>query len=242
MNKLITIAVLTLSIYGLRAQQEAGIGFGTAHLMGDFGGGLGQGTIFIKDLDLQSTKPSLSLFYRYNFLEILAVRGQFTYAGLSSNDIYSADQGRFNRGLNSKASVMDLSAQIEIHFIPLKPCRGSLRVSPYISVGLGFLRANPNITGQGGEGLSSNEFQYINDSGLVSALNIPFAAGLKLKTRKKVIISLEASYRMALTDRLDNYIRQQNDHFVFIQTQVSYVFCRGGGFSGMNKEVRCPAY
>lgn len=226
----------------LWAQHEVGIGLGSAHLLGDFGGGLGRGSIFIKDLDLQSTKPSASLFYRYNFFKVLAIRGQFTYAGLSSNDIYSADQSRFDRGLNSKASLMDLSAQIEVHFIPLKPCRGSLRASPYIATGLGFLRATPSIAGQEGEGFSPNELQYINDSGLETALNIPFAAGLKIKTAKKIIISLEASYRMAFTDRLDNYMRQQSDHFIFIQTQVSFMFCRAGGLGRRNKEFGCPSY
>lgn len=241
MKKLIAIGAATLCVCVLWAQHEVGLGFGTAHLLGDFGGGLGRGTIFIKDLDPQSTKPSASLFYRYNFLKILAMRGQFTYAGLSSNDIYSAEQSRFERGLNSKTRLMVLSVQIEVHLLPLKPCRGSLRVSPYIAAGLGVLRANPNIMGQGGEGFSTNESQYINDSGLVSAVNIPFAAGVKIKTAKKVTIGLEASYRMAFTDRLDNYIRQQNDHFIFLQTQVSYVFCRGVG-GGRNKEVRCPTY
>ena len=242
MKKLITIIALTLSLSGLRAQHEIGIGLGTAHLLGDFGGGRGRGTIFIKDLDLQSTKPSASLLYRYNFFKVLAVRGQFTYAGLSSNDIYSAEQSRFDRGLNSKTSLMDLSVQIEIHFIPLNPCSRPLHVSPYITTGLGFLRANPSIGGQGDEGFSPNELRYIKDGGPVSVLNIPFAAGLKIKTAKNVIIGLEASYRMAFTDRLDNYMRQQNDHFIFVQTQVSYLFCKEGGFRGANKEVRCPAY
>ena len=242
MKKIITIIAATLSVCVLWAQHEVGLGLGTAHLLGDFGGGPGRGSIFIKDLDLQSTKSSASLFYRYNFLKILAMRGQFTYAGLSSSDIYSADQSRFDRGLSSKTKLMDLSIQVEVHFIALKHCHGFLRASPYIAAGLGFSRANTSIAGQGGEGLPLNELQYINNSGLVSAVNIPFAVGLKIKTAKQVAIGLEASYRMAFTDRLDNYIRQQNDHFIFLQTQVSYVFCKGGIAKGTNKEVRCPAY
>lgn len=242
MKKLITITAVLLGIISLQAQHEIGIGLGTSHLLGDFGGGPGEGTLFIKDLDLKSTQPSASLFYRYHFAKVLALRGQFLYAGLSSNDLYSAEQNRFDRGLNSKASLMDLSAQLELHFIPLRLCSGKTRVSPYIAGGIGFARANPTIGGQGEEGFAAEELQYIDDSGPVSALNIPMAMGVKVKTPKNVVIGLEASYRMAFTDRLDNYVRQNNDHLLFIQAQVSYVFCKGGGAGKMSKEMRCPTY
>lgn len=242
MKKLIIILAVLLATISLQAQHEVGIGLGTSHLLGDFGGGPGRGTIFLKDLDLQSTKPSVSLFYRYHFLKVLALRGQFLYAGLASNDVYSAEQGRFDRGLNSQTALMDLSGQLEIHFIPLKVCCGKTRVSPYVAVGVGLLRANPAIGGQEVEGFSAAELQYIDESGPFTALNIPLAAGLKIKTPKRVIIGLEASYRMAYTDRLDNYVRQNNDHFLLIQAQVSYVFCKGGGAGKMSKEMRCPTY
>ena len=130
MKKLITITAFLLGMICLQAQHEIGIGLGSSHLLGDFGGGLGEGTLFIKDLDLKSTKPSSSLFYRYSFAKVLAVRGQLTYAGLASNDLYSGDESRFNRGLNSTAGILDLSAQLEIHFIPSRLCSGKIKVLP----------------------------------------------------------------------------------------------------------------
>jgi hypothetical protein len=242
MKRLVLASLVLCLGLGLQAQHEVGVSLGTSHLLGDFGGGPGQGTIFLKDLDFQSTAPSLGLFYRYNFAKVLALRAQFIYGGLNSNDLYSANDSRFIRGLGSKSSLMDLSAQFELHFIPLQLCSPTFKVTPYIAGGIGISKVNSTVFSTEFEGIPASELQYIDQSGNGTALNIPMSFGIKMKTKKQVIFALETSYRLSFTDKLDGYVRQQNDQFFFINANVSYVFCKGNGGSKMSREMRCPDY
>ncbi len=237
----ITVLVLGITL-GVKAQHEVGLSLGTSHLLGDFGGGPGQGTIFLKDLDLRSTAPSVGLFYRYNFAKRLALRAQFLYSGLNSNDAYSESLDRASRGLQSKGTLMDLSAQFEFHFIPLNLCSGTTRFTPYVAGGIGVSQFSTAVSANNLEGIPASEQQYIQGDGSGIALNLPISVGLKLKTKKNVVLGLETSYRMAFTDELDSYVRQNNDHFFFVNANVSYVFCKGGGRGKVSKDMRCPTY
>jgi hypothetical protein len=241
MKRLIIVSFVLCLGLGVRAQHEVGFSLGTSHLLGDFGGGLGQGTIFLKDLDFQSTQPSLGVFYRYNFAKVLALRAQFLYGGLNSNDLYSANEFRYARGLSSKSSLMDLSAQFELNFIPLQLCSPTFKITPYIAGGIGVSKVNPTITASNNEGIDPSEMQYITQSGKGLAMNIPMSFGVKMKTKNRVIIGVETSFRMSFTDDLDGYVRQQNDQFFFINANLSYVFCKGNG-GKVSKEMRCPTY
>ena len=241
MKRLLIIGIVFCLGFGVKAQHELGFSLGSSHLLGDFGGGPGKGTIFLKDLDFQSTQVSAGVFYRYNFLKVLAIRGQFLYGGLNSNDAYSANEARFSRGLTSRSPLLDLSTQLELHFIPLQLCSPNFKVSPYIAGGIGVSRFNPTVGSSDDEGIANSELQYIDESGGM-ALNIPMSFGIKMKTKKQLIIGLETSYRMSFTDKLDAYVRQENDQFFFINANLSYVFCKGGGSGKMSREMRCPTY
>lgn len=159
---IILLSVLMLGL-GMKAQHELGIGLGTAHLFGDFGGGPGNGTLFIKDLDLRATRPSVSVFYRYNFAKVLAVRAQLLYGHLYSNDKFSGNDSRFVRQLNSTSSVLDASVQAEVNFIPLRYCCGIPRFSPYIAAGVGISHINTQIASNEAEGIPTTETQYIDE-------------------------------------------------------------------------------
>lgn len=242
MKRVIIISLLSILSLGLSAQHELGLSLGSSHLLGDFGGGPGKGTIFVKDIDLRSSRPALGLFYRYNFAKFLALRAEFTYASLSSNDKYSANEARYDRGLRSSSSLLDLSGLIEFNFIPLKACCGKFKFTPYVASGIALSRLNPSLEANSSEGISPDELQYISDNGKRLALNLPIVFGLKFKTKKQLILGLEASYRMAFTDELDNYVRQQNDQFFLLSAKLSYVFCNNGGSGKMSREMKCPTY
>lgn len=243
MKKMSLILLCLILGVGLKAQHELGLSLGTSHLLGDFGGGPGQGTIFLKDLDLKATRPEVGVFYRYNFARFFAVRAQFIYGSFYSNDIYSGSQDRYDRGMQSKTVLYDLSTQFEFHFVPLNLCCNTTRVSPYIAGGVGLLKVNPETTnGDTESGIAAEELQFMNTDGNPIVLNLPLSFGLKIKTPKQVIIGLEGSYRITLSDKLDNYIRQQNDHYLFVNANVSYVFCKNKGGGRMSKDMSCPAF
>lgn len=237
MKNLILIVFVFLVLNHLLAQHEVGVSLGTSHLLGDFGGGPGNGTIFIKDVDIKSTRPSVGLFYRYNFAKFLGVRAQFLYGQLYSNDLFSEESSRFSRGLASQANVFDGSLQLEFNFIPLRFCSGRARFSPYVAAGIGFASANAAISTINPEGIAAEEMLYI-QSGNALAINIPITAGVKYKLKNNIVFALEGSYRMAFTDKLDAYVRQEKDHFFFVSANVSYVFCKGNKY---NKN-KCATY
>lgn len=236
MKNLLVLIVFVCASSQIFAQHEVGISLGTSHLLGDFGGGPGVGTIFLKDIDLKSTRPSVGIFYRYNFAKFFSARGQFMFGQLNSNDLYSQESFRFSRGLSSKSNAFDGSLQLEFNFIPLQFCSGKARFSPYIAAGIGLTSLNPIVSSSNAEGIPNTETQYIN-AGNVLALNIPMTAGAKYKLKNNIVLALEGSYRLAFTDKLDNYVRQQNDHFLFVSATVSYVFCKG-----KKQNSRCATY
>lgn len=242
MKRLVILSLLSIIGLGLQAQHELGLSIGSSHLLGDFGGGPGKGTIFVKDIDLQSSRPAVGLFYRYNFAKFLALRTEFTYASLSSDDKFSANQARYDRALRSNSSLLDLSALVEFNFIPLKACCGKFRFTPYLASGIAMSRVNPTVESNSSKGISDEEQQYISDGSKRIALNLPIVFGLKFKTKKRIVVGLEASYRMAFTDELDNYVRQQNDQFFLMTAKLSYVFCKNGGSGKISREMKCPAY
>lgn len=230
MTKTILFILLLSGVLNLRAQHEIGATLGTSHLLGDFGGGLGNGSVFVKDIDFQSTTPAFGLFYRYNFLKRLAVRGQFIYGSLNGSDAYTSNQFRAARGLVSKSPVFDFNAQIELNFIPLRYCNGKFGATPYIASGIGFAKVSPTISSLNNEGISQEEYEFIGNNEDETALTIPLTIGMKFKTKKNLVIGIEASHRLVLEDNLDNYYRQENDQYFFLTANISYVFCKNRGF------------
>lgn len=237
MKKLILIVLIVGASKQMFAQHELGISLGTAHLLGDFGGGPGDGTIFLKDLDIQTTRPAVGIFYRYNFAKFLSARAQFKYGQLYSNDLFSEESSRFARGLASSSHLFDGSLQLEFNIIPLNLCSGNERFSPYIATGIGFTSVNSTVSTTNAEGIPSTESQYI-QPGQVFAVNIPITAGVKYVMKRNLIFALEASCRVAFTDKLDAYVRQENDHFFFVSATVSYVFCKGS----KDSQGKCPTF
>ena len=242
MTRTILFLLLLCCGLSLNAQHEIGVSIGTSHLLGDFGGGVGDGSVFVKDIDFQSAKPAFGLFYRYNFLKFLAFRGQFLYGSLSGSDAYTPNPFRSERGLASKSPVFDFNAQLEFNFIPLKFCNGKFGATPYLASGIGWAKVNPTIYGINDEGIDPAENEFIGDNDNQSSLTIPLSLGMKFKTKKNIIIGVEASHRIFLEDNLDNYYRQENDQYFFLTANISYVFCNKNRLGRINKQGACPAF
>ncbi|MGB1247924.1 MAG: DUF6089 family protein [Chitinophagales bacterium] len=236
-NLFITICLM-FCISEIAAQHEIGVSVGTSHLLGDFGGGPGNGTIFIKDIDIATTRPAFGVFYRYNFAKFLALRGQFLYGTLYSNDKFSENSSRNVRQLQSTSPVFDLNAQFEFNFIPLRLCDYGMRFSPYIAGGIGIAKTNPKLSSNNGN-IQDTEYQYIKSGAKNTAITFPISVGLKLKTKKKILLGLEVSHRIVLEDDLDNYVRQENDQYFFMTFNMSYIFCKRGK---SNSIYACPKF
>jgi len=172
---------------------------GTNHFMGELGGGKKSPTphfMGIRDLDVKSTRPTWQIAYRYkftgrkkgtgrgvsgqedlNFLQYLAVRGNFTYALLSGHDKLSKFYGRESRNLTFRSSIYEFSGQVEYYFVPEKQIprsrfesiKQSQYFSAYLFFGFGFLFYNPKAKNEAGKWIAlqplGTEGQYANPDG-----------------------------------------------------------------------------
>lgn len=241
MKKLLVLLVFPLLFVSTAtAQHEIGVSLGTSNLLGDFGGGPGNGTLFIKDIEPTLFKPAFGAFYRYNFLKVFGIRGQLLYGTLASDDELSQNDARYARGLNSTSPVIDGTVQLEFNFIPIKYCQYKNSFTPYLAGGIGVSHTRP-VIGERADDIDNIalEAEFIEASGAKMGMNIPVSFGLKYKVKKSWMFSAEATYRMSFTDNLDLYDRQQNDAYFFLTANVSYIFCKGGGIA---KGVSCPAF
>ena len=244
MRTLLILLAATLSLSALAQKHEAGITLGTTNLLGDFGGGPGDGTIFVQDIDIQSFRFGAGVFYRFTPHPNISLRGQLTYLGLSGSDDLTSNRFRFARGLSASGSAIDVMAMVEWNILKLPVCQYKNGFTPVLGAGIGFGSFNTSLehrsgvdpfTGDVGQ-LPSNQEFMVQDAGN-SGVVIPVSLGFKYNIRANWMLGLETVYRFSLTDEIDRYVRQQKDQYFMIGTTVSYVFCKGG-----TGRMKCPTY
>ena len=160
MKRIIIFAVLNLIFLGTGLSQSwkrypASIvyGNGTNHFLGDLGGGKKDAAHFlgIRDIDIQATRPTWQIGYRYRIQEYFVLRANYTYALITGNDASSGMFSRKARNLSFRSGIYELSGQIEYYFIKEKGVGkssfSSLKafspLSAYVFLGVGGLYFNP---------------------------------------------------------------------------------------------------
>jgi hypothetical protein len=193
---------------------------GMNHFMGDLGGGGKDAAHFfgIRDLDFASTRPVISVKYRFRVLEMVAVKAGFTYAILSANDAYSGSQGRKLRNLSFTSPLYEFSVHGEYYFVKEKPnprysfsTLYSIRnFSAYAFTGFSAFAFNPKARldgvkyelqplGTEGQGIGDNPPKYKK-----VAFGFPIGLGAKYRFTKKIDIGIEISNTYTTTDYLDD--------------------------------------
>ena len=189
---LIIISLIFLLSFGARAQSyEAGIFGGCSYYLGD----LNPGNQF------NNIKPAFGLLVRYN----LDTRWTFKLSGyhgeVKSNDVNESRNLKFN------SKITEISAQVELSFLPY--FTGSLRTyfTPYIFAGVSMFMFNPKADGVklrdiGTEGQLA-DFDGKKEYKLTN-LSIPFGFGLKYSLTKKIGLGVEWGIRKTFTDYIDD--------------------------------------
>ena len=201
---------------------EAGISLNAMNSLTDIGGKKGVGTKGLKDLNIGNTHISGGVFFSVSYKNAVALRLEGTYGQISANDkilagITDIAKERFNRNLNFRSYIIDVTAMLEIHpmyiFIdwPAKETTPP-RISPYIVGGIGYFSFNPQ-TKQGNRYI---DLQALSTEGQgfaeyperpvykLNQLNIPLGGGFKYELSPLINLRGEVVYRTTFTDYIDD--------------------------------------
>lgn len=158
------------------------------------------------------TRPAAGLLYRVNMHTRLSAKAFAGYGILEADDSYSKREAHRNRNLNFKSKTMEFSLHLEFNFLPYATGNKKLAITtPYVFAGFGVFRFNPTgyyqnrwvelqPLGTEGQGTTfSSDRPYS-----LTQFCIPFGAGLKINTAKRIGINFEWGLRKTFTDYLDD--------------------------------------
>jgi len=205
-------------------RREVFVSMGSSHFLGDLGGGKGPGTDNSPtDLDFNQTRLAVGCGARYKLKRAINVVGKFSYVHVRGDDAQSQEPIRFNRNLNFKSNIFELSGRLEGGYQSTK--RGGNRYgirknfgktkalthNIFGFVGIGVYYFNPKgQTASGdwvklyplhteGQGLPGGPKQYSR-----IGLSIPVGGYYKLTLNKVWSVGIELTYRKTFTDYLDD--------------------------------------
>ncbi len=226
MHKIIILLSLIILTTNIKAQRWKGerhtlVGsVGMSHFMGDLGGGSKDAAHFfgIRDLDFGSTRPVISVSYRYRILETVAARAGFGWGILAADDALSGSFGRKNRNLHFRSHLFQFHLHGEYYFLKEKlnprysfSSLHSIRnFSAYVFTGVSVNMFNPKAKldgtwhelqplGTEGQGIDNNPAPYSK-----VAIGWPLGIGVKYSLTRKIAIGLEISNTYTTSDYIDD--------------------------------------
>lgn len=207
---------------------EVGGSLNVMNSLTDIGGKKGIGKKFIKDLNLGNTAVGGGAYFSAIYKNAVAIRLEAAFGKVSADDavldgVTDIAKERFNRNLNFRSNITELSIATEIHplFIFINwevRDQDPPRYSPYILAGIGYYSFNPqakieerwvDLQPLSTEGQGFAEFP---DRPVykLKQMNVPIGIGIKYELNPLLNIRGEFVYRKLFTDYLDdvstNYI------------------------------------
>ena len=199
----------------------------------DIGGKKGIGGKFTKDLIMGTTKMGGGVYFSALYKNAIALRLEGAFGKLEANDdvlagVTDIAKERFNRNLNFRTSITEVSLVTEWHplflFITwegkdVEPPR----YSPYILAGVGFFSFNP----QGQLGNRWVDLQPLRTEGQgfseypdrkvykLQQMSIPLGIGIKYELTPLLNVRGEFVYRKLFTDYLDDVSTSYIDPALF---------------------------
>lgn len=158
------------------------------------------------------TRPAAGLLYRVNFNSRISAKAIGSFGTVLGDDSYSRNEAHRNRNLSFKSKIMEFAVEAEFNFLPFTIGSKKLAIStPYVFGGIAVYHFNPlgfldntwhALQPLGTEGQNS-AFTNLKSYSLTQ-FSIPFGAGLKINTSKKIGINFEWGIRKTFTDYLDD--------------------------------------
>lgn len=217
--------------YDNKITYEIGSSLGLMNCLTDLGGKEGLGKNFVKDLNLEKSQFTGSIYLSAAYKYALAVRAEVAWGKVTANDadlfeVRNTTPGRYGRNLSFQSKIFDFSLITELHpryFKKYGPGEQIPRFSPYIFGGIGFFSFNPqaklndvwvDLQPLSTEGQGFAEYPNRKPYKL-KQLNFPVGGGLKYKITPEFTISTELVYRILTTDYLDDVSTRYIDPAVF---------------------------
>jgi len=156
------------------------------------------------------SKPAFGILYRYNFNYRWSMKLAGNYGSLEASDAIS--KANIDRNLNFRSQLYELSAQVELNFLPYATGDKHTNFSPYIFGGVAFFHFNPRGSIDGvwyklqpmhTEGQGTSDFNA-KDPYSRNNIAFPFGIGFKYNILKYVCIGLEWGMRKTITDYIDD--------------------------------------
>ncbi len=231
-----TLSIVGLYNQGAKAQTlqfgnedrtvfEVGINIGPSFFLGDLGGNKGEGTRFVKDVNLSLTKWMKGAFVTYYPKDWLGVRVAAQFGKLEGNDEIINPKGgeelfRKQRNLDFRTNLFEAYIAAEVYPLQLLLNRYgdyNPRLKPYGVVGVGMYKYNPqgSLTDANGnqtwyylkplhlEGQGFAEYPDRKEYSLTQ-INIPIGVGAKYQLTEKVNVSFEILLRKSFNDYVDD--------------------------------------
>jgi Domain of unknown function (DUF6089) len=158
------------------------------------------------------TRPAAGLLYRINLNPRISVKAIGSLGTIEADDSFSRNESHRNRNLSFKSKVMEFAVEGEFNFLPFVTGSKKLAITtPYVFAGVAVYHFNPQGFYQyrwialqpiGTEGQGSS-FTGLKPYSLTQ-FSIPFGAGIKVNTAKKISINFEWGIRKTFTDYLDD--------------------------------------
>ena len=220
---------------------ESYIGLGTANVYGDIGGALTQENLFgLKDIEITSTRPSISVGAKYKINHRWYARVNLSSAFLQGSDENSLNEEvRAGGGYKFHSYIFEPSAMTEFYILPESRSmvseaiynkkgmvNGFRQIYLYLFTGAGAVVNFPTVTYiNSGELVGDDGYQRPEDQFRRVGAVIPFGIGAKMDLTAYWTISAEFGRRFTFTDYIDGYTSKfssANDTYDFIQVVFSY--------------------
>jgi hypothetical protein len=214
---------------------ELGVGLGPLFFLGDLGGNRGEGTRFVKDVNMPVTKLATGLFVNIYPTEWLGFRLAANHGTLEGNDSLvrnkgTAERWRKLRNLQFRSPLWEVYGAIEIYptvfFERYDGLQGKLR--PYGVIGAGVFKFRPQgkyyapngtskwvdlqplrLEGQGmAEYPDRKEYK-------LQSFEIPVGVGLKYYIKENMYVGMEVLHRKSFTDYVDDVSTNYIDNTLF---------------------------
>ncbi len=211
---------------------EIGASVGVMNCFTDLGGKNDVGQKYFKDINLDNSQLTGSVFFSINYWYAIGLRVEGTFGTVKANDntlknVKPTTYGRYERNLSFKSTINEVMLAVEIHprYLAKKyDEREKLpRMSPYLMGGIGYFGFKPQAMLNGKwvdlkplhtEGQGFTEYPDRKPYKL-KQLNIPLGIGIKYKLTPLCNVSLECVSRLLSTDYLDDVSTEYIDQGLF---------------------------
>jgi hypothetical protein len=214
---------------------EIGLGFGPLFFLGDLGGNHGEGTRFVKDVNLPLTKIAKGIYINLYPVEWLGFRVALNQGRLEGNDAEVNDKGtdeyfRKQRNLQFRSNLWEAYGAIEFYpTVFLEQYDGLQgKIRPYGLIGAGIFKFKPQgkyYTADGRQQWVDLQPLHLEGQGMAEypdrpnyklhSFEIPIGAGFKYYLKENMYVGFEIVHRKSFSDYVDDVSKDYIDANLF---------------------------